>query len=149
MKQLRKDRMKIASLIFLSMNALSAGCQTVSDIKFTTGTRGYTKEIVITPQTVTLHEENLREPAKSKDKTRELQSGEWNQLLKSMDGLALREIPLLKSPTEKHIYDGAMIFSLTITDKSGKVWSHTFDNEDPNQQLKPLLALIFTITEGN
>lgn len=134
-------------LLFCSM-ALMASCQSVFDVKFTTSTRGYNKEIVITPKTISLHELNSREPGKEKNATWDLKKDEWKKVLQSLDGVMLREMPLLKAPSDKRTYDGARASMITITDKKAKIWYHSFDDESPNEALVPLMKVITELTAG-
>lgn len=138
----------VLPILLFSLVSIVAGCQSVSDIKFATSTRGYNKEVVITPKTVSLFEQDFREPDKEKNTTWKINKSEWNSVVKSLDGVMLREIPLLKTPSNKRAYDGAKASMLTITDKKGKIWYHSFDDENPNEKLMPLMNVITRLTAG-
>jgi hypothetical protein len=138
----------VLPIVLFSLISIMAGCQSVYDIKFTTSTRGYNKEIVVSPKTISLHEQNFREPGKEKNSTWEMRREDWKKITESLDGIMLREIPLLKAPSDKRTYDGARASMLSITDKKGKIWHHSFDDEDPNEALKPLMKLITDLSNG-
>jgi len=141
--------MKITFLfLLLSFISLLAGCQSIADIKFTTGTRGYNKEIVVGQKTISVHEQNFREPDKEINTTREIKKGEWKKVIQSLNGVMLREIPLLKAPSDKRTFDGARSSTISITDKKGKIWHHSFDDESPNEALVPLMTVISELTSG-
>ena len=141
--------MKVAlPLVLFSLISVLAGCQSVYDIKFTTGTRGYNKEIVLSPKSISLHEQNFREPDKEKNTTWAIRKEDWKNVIASLDGVMLREIPLLKAPSDKRTYDGARTSTLAITDKKGKIWYHAFDDESPNEALVPLMKVISELTAG-
>ena len=138
----------LLSLTLFSLLCITAGCQSVYDVKFTSTTRGYNKEIFITPKKITFHEENAREVGKGEDFTRAIEKQEWKKLLESLDGVLLREIPLLKAPSDKRTYDGARASTIIITDKKGKSWHHAFDDEEPHAQLKPLMNQILELAKS-
>ena len=141
--------MKIIFPVFLfSLISVMAGCQSVYDIRFTTSTRGYSKEIVITPKTITLHEQNFREPSKEKNTSWEIRKEDWKKLLQSFEDVMPSEFPLLKAPSDKRAFDGARTSTLIVTDKKGKTWHHAFDDEDPNQKLQPLMNVINELISG-
>ena len=151
MNTLREIRhsMKVAlPLIAFVIISLAGGCQSVYDIKFSTSTRGYTKEIVITPKIITLHELNAREPDKEKNLTWEIKKEDWKKVLQSLDGVMLRELPLLKAPSNKRNSDAARASTFTITDKKAKIWYHYFDDEEPNEELMPLMKVITELVAG-
>src|SRR4051812_12570889 len=64
-KMIGHVKVTLAILLF-SFISVMAGCQSIHDIKFTTGTRGYNKEVIIAPKKISLHEQNFREPDKEK-----------------------------------------------------------------------------------
>jgi len=57
----------------------------------------------------------------------------------------MEEIPTLASPTMQRASDAARTSALSIIDMTGKRYTHTFDNEDPNEKLKPLMKSIITM----
>lgn len=138
----------VLPIILFSFISVMAGCQSIYDIKFTTVTRGYNKEIVVTPKIISLHEQNFREPDKEKNTTWEIKKEDWKKVTQSLEGVMLREIPLLKSPSDKRTFDGARTSTISITDKKGKIWYHAFDDESPNETLVPLMTVITELTAG-
>jgi hypothetical protein len=59
----------------------------------------------------------------------------------------MEEIPALASPTMQRASDAARTSTLSIIDTMGKRYTHTFDNEDPNEKLKPLMKSIITMEQ--
>jgi hypothetical protein len=134
--------------ILFSLVSVVAGCQSVHSVKFTTGTRGYNKEVEISPKTISLMEQNFTAGGKEKNITWEIRKDEWRKIIESLNGVMLREIPLLKAPSNKRAYDGARASTLTITDKKGELWYHAFDDDMPHEALVPLLKTINELTTG-
>jgi hypothetical protein len=134
--------------ILFSLISVMAGCQSVHLVKFTSGTRGYTKEVEISQKSASLVEQNFTTGGTKKNTTWEIRKDEWKKIVESLNGVMLREIPLLKAPSNKRAYDGARTSTLTITDKKGKLWYHAFDDDMPNDALVPLLKTINELTSN-
>lgn len=117
--------------------------QQVRRIEYTTLTRGFHKQVIITPDSVISITEGR---GTQHDKTgRKLNSGEWEQLKQRLHGVKLTDMPTLESPTSKRAYDGARHSTINITDNQGQAWQHSFDDEDPHAKLKPLLEALLQI----
>jgi hypothetical protein len=134
-------------VLFLLISVI-AGCQSVSAVKYTSSTRGYNKEIEVSSKKISLTEQNSTDPSQEKNTTREIHKDEWEKIIQSLESVTLREIPLLKAPSNKRAYDGAKSSTLAITDKKGKVWYHAFDDDMPNETLVPLMKIISELTAG-
>lgn len=118
---------------------LASRCQTPSDvnrIRFTSVTRGYQKEVNITKDSVhTL----IQGRDGNQSYSRHLAKGEWDTLVGHLKKIELKDIPGLKSPTDRRAYDGARISSLEVHTGAGETIIHSFDNEEPNAALAPLM----------
>ncbi|HEY9047075.1 MAG TPA: hypothetical protein VIN08_14320 [Ohtaekwangia sp.] len=139
---------KIFILCLLSLCWMGVQCQSpksVIRIDYTTLTRGYQKQIVLTHDSVTLHVEGREE---NKDVKRALTKAEWTSLVSALKNVKLAEIPNLPSPSMKRAYDGARHSTITLTTKDQKTLAHAFDNEDAHAKLQPLMKAILKIEEA-
>lgn len=131
---------------------LSAACASVAQhsgdvvqIEFTSATRGYQESILITSDSIHFTKVQAGEPGI--DKTRAIKKEEWSDLVAALQKVSLPEVPELKSPTMKRTYDGARNSTITITTKSNQVYAHSFDDENPHQNLMPLMKCIKRLRE--
>ena len=138
--------MKNLKYFFLAVIAL-AGCSGYSQkttdvvkIEFTSMTRGFNKQIVITKDSVVTT--SAGRGSDGQNKRIKLNSKQWEHLMASMEEVSFSKIPDLKSPTEKRMYDGARHSTITITAADGTAVSHLFDDEMPNQKLQKLMKEI-------
>jgi hypothetical protein len=137
-----------ASVFFFSI--LTTNCQNkpavkdnhdsiITKIEFSTGTRGYQKNVFISADSIieiTEDRENKR-PVKKK-----IEQNEWRGLIDIASELSLNELEQLPSPTSKRAFDGAKHSSIIITTKDGKSYAHAFDDEQPHKKLQPLMNAI-------
>ncbi|MBI1767388.1 MAG: hypothetical protein HY015_04475 [Bacteroidetes bacterium] len=122
-------------LVFLWLTSYTILAQKTADIvriEFSSLTRGYQELVVITADSLKATTPTQHKAIKNKD---------WTGVIKSLYGVHLNDIEGLKSPTMKRAYDGARHSTITIITKSGK-YSHSFDDEDPHEKLKPLMKVI-------
>jgi hypothetical protein len=126
----------LCSLMLGCLGVRSQVPYAIRKIEYTTLTRGYQKHVVISPDSITTKVEGRGEDQSQK---RALTKGEWSMLIDCLKNVKLAEIPDLKSPSMKRAYDGALHSTLTLTTKDKKVLSHSFDNEDANEKLLPLM----------
>jgi len=137
--------MRSQNLILLALFALAAigaKCQDeqiITKIEFTSLTRGYQKEVFISPDSLTRIVNNRGENSIFK---RKLADGEWDNLVKSVGEIKMDEIPQLPSPTTRRAFDGARHSTLTIRTKGSEQWQHSFDDELPHEKLHPLMEVI-------
>lgn len=110
-------------------------------IEFSTLTRGSYQHIVISKsnieKTIKTHQD-----VDEKKVTLSISNSQWERLTQALSHVTLSEVPELESPTRARAYDGARHSSITITDHYGKTFLHTFDNENPNEKLLPLMKAI-------
>jgi hypothetical protein len=86
--------------------------------------------------------DNARSSDSLKRVSEKLDKAKWVKLNTILNSLSLPEVPLLKSPTMKRAYDGALHGILTITTMDGKAYSHGFDDENPHPKLQPLMRCL-------
>jgi hypothetical protein len=73
---------------------------------------------------------------------RKLAAAEWEELIKGIARISLAEIPELQSPTSRRSFDGARHSTIEIYTREGKSYTHSFDDENPNEKLEPLMEII-------
>lgn len=144
------NAMKALKILFiLSLFVFQAGAQTAKDVKqieFSTSTRGSYKQFIFTPKEMMISEENRTSSKGEERQNKKLKSSEWKELCGTLKEVSIAGIPELKSPTMKRAYDGARTSTITVTTKDGKTFAHSFDNEDPNEQLKKLMQAISSLS---
>lgn len=131
---------------WLLLGAVAVRCQSVpavQRIEYISMTRGYEKRVVMTPDSL-YHQVQGRGTAV--DEKGLLPKGGWAQLKDAYTGVKPAELPSLPSPTMKRAYDGAMHSSITLYTSDGQAYTHSFDDEDPNDQLKKLMRAIAALT---
>jgi hypothetical protein len=138
--------MKSLKYFFLIVIAF-AGCagysQKANDIvkiEFTSLTRGYNKQIIVTKDSVITVATGRG--SEEQNKKVKLSSKEWERVVAAVQGITLSEVPDLKSPTEKRMYDGARHSTITISTSTGMAVSHSFDDEMPHEKLQKLMKEI-------
>jgi len=131
-------------LIFLKNSAPQQ--QNISQIEFATFTRGFHKNIIITKDNMSVAQQSQRDVSEHISKFK-IRKEDWNALMQAMKSVSLVDIGTLPSPGMQRASDAARSSTISITDDIGKVYSHTFDNEDPNEKLKPLLKSILAIEQ--
>ena len=128
-------------LIFLTdLASCAQNKKEITAIEFTSLSRAYYEQVLITPDSLC----NGTREAGGEIKTtcRPTTTAEWNELLNSLNGVSISEMGKLKSPSMKRAYDGALHSSLRLTTKDNQSWNHSFDDDDPHEQLRPLLIAI-------
>ena len=118
----------------------------VQKINFNTSSRGYQKNILFTKDSVVLVVNSSFPDNPSKDIRTRISATEWDKLTASLTGVEISKINDLTSPTMKRAVDGANHSAIMIlTDKE---YSHSFDDYNPNEQLKKLMDVIQEIEKG-
>lgn len=119
---------------------------TVQKIGFNTGSRGYQKDISFTKDSVILVINSSFEDKPSRNIRTKITSAEWDKLNTSLSGVDISGIHDLKSPTMKRAVDAGNHSSIAIT--TDKEYTHSFDDYDPNEQLKKLMDVIQEIEKS-
>lgn len=131
-------------LLLLLPLLFQAQCEeSIKKVAFTSLARGgQNQEILITPDSAFVTLATPRGSGKKLAYTRKLEAGEWAMVLSSLKEVTLDSIPALPSPTMKRAYDGARHSNITITAANDSLVSHSFDDEQPHQQLQELMTVI-------
>lgn len=139
--------MKLPALILISsLMALDPACaQKVDDITritLTKQSRGYFDEVVVSRDSVRGVVENHRSPQNSMTYAVKTDPEAWARVIMTLDDVSLKDIDGLQSPTMERARDAALHSSIVIAFKDGTKVSHSFDDENPHRDLKPLLDAI-------
>jgi hypothetical protein len=116
----------------------------ITAITFTKQTRGYVEEVVISRDSVHAMVENHRAPDQSKHFKSPIDQDEWAGVIMTLNDVNLTGVDGLQSPTMDRARDAAMQSTIVISFKGGQSVSHSFDDENPHRDLKPLLDAIDT-----
>lgn len=141
----------ILFLIFQVLQITSIQAQRQPDvvkIEFSTMTRGAHESVWITKDSVRIEKKTMSSEAELKS-GRRLKPKEWTNILNTLENVSLQDIPALKSPTKDRAFDGAYHSNIVITTKGGQSFTHSFDNEDPNEKLQLLMLAIRKTTQFN
>lgn len=139
--------MKIPSLLLISVlltagNTCGQSLESITTISFVKQNRGFLDEIVISRDSVQGFMENHRAPESSQDYATAIDQDQWATLIFSLQDVSLENIDGLQSPTMNRAHDGAIHSSIEISFEDGKKITHSFDDENPHPDLKPLLDAI-------
>lgn len=139
--------MKIfAVLLIASLATAGKTCaqslENISAITFTKQTRGFLDEVVISRDSVQGFVENHRTPESSQHYAAGIDADDWSKVILSLKDVSLEDIDGLQSPTMNRAHDGAIHSSLQITFEDGSTITHSFDDETPHPDLKPLLDAV-------
>jgi hypothetical protein len=118
----------------------------VNKIEFRTGSRAFHKRIVLTKDSVIVMVNSSLDNIQSNDSKTLIQTEEWNKLINSLQGVDIRQLEKLKSPTMKRAVDAADGSTLTVVTE--KESNHSFDDLEPNEQLKKLLDIVLEIEKS-
>ena len=122
--------------------------QTITSVEFTRKSRGFLEQITVSKDSIRNVIENHRAGQRSGRYGRRTGKDDWQNVLKSLHGVSLEQVESLRSPTRERAHDGAFYSSLMITFEDGKSISHTFDDENPHTELKPLLQVMLEFRKG-
>ncbi|MCW3085554.1 MAG: hypothetical protein JWP12_2920 [Bacteroidetes bacterium] len=114
----------------------------IQKITFNSATRGYSKTVVFTPDSVLILVHSMRG---NEDVKKTMNVKEWSQLTTSLFEVRLEEIPKLARPSSESATDAALGSSITIFTSDKKQYAHYFDNTNPNEKLKKLMDAILAL----
>jgi hypothetical protein len=123
-------------------NAMGQSLEEITAITFTKQTRGLLDEVMISRDSVEGFVENHRMPENSHHYANAIDESQWAKLVMTLNDVQLEDIDGLQSPTMNRAHDGAIHSSIVIAFKDGKTVTHSFDDENPHPDLKPLLDVI-------
>lgn len=139
--------MKIPGLLLIT-TLLAAGTtcaqslESITSISFIKQSRGFLDEIVISRDSVQGFVENHRAPESSQSYATGIDRDQWATLIFSLNDVSLGNLDGLQSPTMNRAHDGAIHSNIEITFEDGNTITHSFDDENPHPDLKPLLNAI-------
>jgi hypothetical protein len=119
----------------------------ISRIEYESGTRTFREQIIITADSIITIQEDFRkrpEPVVVRKKT---SANAWRKVTAALQ-VKPEELEGLKAPSDKRTYDAASHSSIKITVGNSKSYSHGFDDDDPNDKLKPFLKTILDLKQG-
>jgi hypothetical protein len=117
----------------------------IDKIEFKTLIRGAHEEVLITKDCVSIVKQG-RSDTTEKHIRFKIKKDDWQYLMNSLNGISLEEIPTYSSPTNKRAYDGAWHSIIIINTTAKGSFGHSFDDEEPNEKLKPIMKAIRDIT---
>lgn len=140
---------RIIILIAFLLPCIEMHAQTldsIAKIEFTSLTRGYNEQIIITKDSITVESPD-RATGDNRIYARKIEQDEWKTLLDKIKNVPLHTITALKSPTKNRSFDGARHSSIRIMFKNEKAVGHAFDDDNPNSLLQPLMATVRKVAE--
>jgi hypothetical protein len=114
----------------------------IREIEMSKVSRGYAEHIRIGSDSLHVLIENRKGNKPGESYSRKITPDEWTSLVNTIRNVKLKDIPALTSPTMKRASDGAMHATLTVYTTDEKSYSHGYDDENPNDILKPLHKII-------
>ncbi|HEY0651892.1 MAG TPA: hypothetical protein VGD65_02150 [Chryseosolibacter sp.] len=114
----------------------------IKQIEFSKISRGYEEHVRINADSVHVLVHDIRGDKAPVNFSRKTDKQEWIDLIEVVKTIRVTEIDGLPSPTMKRASDAAMHGTLTLTTLADKSYSHGFDDENPHESLKPLLAVV-------
>lgn len=139
---------KFAAIVLLALFAV--GCASAlkkeSDkisFEYEAITRGSYKKVIVKQDTViTIKDRDLKDVV-----TAGLKNGEWNSLLKSLEGVNLEGLNEIKAPSVKHQVDAAPIANLKVIRGDKTYQSKSFDHGNPPQEIKDVVNKIIAASD--
>lgn len=139
---------KFAAIVLLALFAV--GCASAlkkeSDkisFEYEAITRGSYKKVIVKQDTViTIKDSNLKNVV-----TKGLKNGEWNSILKSLEGVDLDGLSEIKPPSVKHQVDAAPIANLKVIRGDKTYQSSSFDHGNPPQEIKDVVEKIISASD--
>lgn len=139
---------KFAAIILLAL--FTVGCASAlkkeSDkisFEYEAITRSSYKKVIVKQDTViTIKDRDLKDVV-----TAGLKNGEWNSLLKSLEGVNLEGLNDIKAPSVKHQVDAAPIANLKVIRGDKTYQSKSFDHGNPPQEIKDVVEKIMAASD--
>ena len=139
---------KFAAIVLLTL--FTVGCASAlkkeSDkisFEYEAITRGSYKKVIVKQDTViTIKDRDLKDVV-----TAGLKNGEWNSLLKSLEGVNLEGLNDIKAPSVKHQVDAAPIANLKVIRGDKTYQSKSFDHGNPPQEIKDVVEKIMAASD--
>ena len=110
-------------------------------ITYQASSRGVFEEIAISKDSLVL----CNDVNRNSFTTYTYDKKEWNECLELLENINVSQLPKLKAPTGKRLYDGALHAILTIKSEEGEVTSSSFDHGEPPAEIKALVEKLLSI----
>lgn len=135
----------IIPLLMVSFAAHIPSSGTIKEVAFTSGTRGYSESIRITPDSVIIRKE---ERSGTNSKSNAVSKEQWKKIVDSLQDVPLEEISSMPAPSQDHARDAAMHSQITISTGTKTYTSKSFDDHKPPKPLMPLMQQIDKLSKG-
>jgi hypothetical protein len=108
-------------------------------IQYEANTRGFYQKLVVKNHTIssTNHRNGIKTPIVQK-----ISETDWKILLSEFNKVDLENLPNLKPPTQKRLYDGAAIASLKISFKGKTFETTSFDHGTPPMEIQKVVEMV-------
>ena len=108
-------------------------------IQYETNTRGFYQKLVVQSHTIssTNDRKGIKTPIVQK-----ISDADWKRLLSEFNKVDLENLPNLKPPTQKRLYDGAAFANLKISFKGKTFETTSFDHGNPPLEIQKVVAIV-------
>lgn len=136
-------------LVILSVILNLNGCkdsniiQEAISIEYSAISRGTYKNIIINKKEISFQKNRA-----SKALVKPCSEENWTSIYNTLKTIDIPNIPNLKAPSDKRMYDAAAIAKLKITYQDSIYESQPFDHGNPPQEIAELVKEILSITEN-
>ena len=79
------------------------------------------------------------------EQTKACTQKQWDELINHLDKIDLNEISELEPPSKKHLFDGALHATLSVSLNGKTYQTKTFDHGNPPEKIAELVKYILTI----
>ena len=114
----------------------------ITQIEFSKISRGYEEHIRISADSVNILVHDMKRDKPAITSARKMENKQWIALVDALSGVEISNIETLPSPTMNRTSDAALHGTITISVEGGQSYSHGFDDENPNDALKPVMKQI-------
>lgn len=111
-------------------------------IEYSAMTRGSNKKVVVKHDTVATEEFGRKKTSQVTVITKE----DWKMLMNELEKVNLDDMENLKAPTDKRLYDGALIATLTVIYKDKTYRSNSFDHGHPPAEIAPVVNKVLALS---
>lgn len=135
--------------IFLSLIFVANGCsaskinQDTISIEYSAQSRRTFKHIIISKKSISVVNNNSETPM-----IKTCSGADWNNILKALKPIDIKNIPNLKAPSEKRFFDGAAIGNFKINYNGKTYETPPFDHGNPPKEIEKLVKEILSISEN-
>ncbi len=80
--------------------------------------------------------------------TKQCQKNDWDNLIKNLKTISIKNIRTLEAPSKKRLFDGAAIANLSISYNDSIYKTPSFDHGNPPEEIAKLVKEILSISEN-